>query len=181
MDVTLLIFIFVINLGYISLNTLRVLLMMRGYRKIAPVIAMIEVIIYTLGLSIVMRYIDQPIYLLTYAFGFGMGIMLGMLIEEKLALGYAVIQIIIKEQDADLADQLRELGYGVTVQEAYGREGNRIILTVLSSRKNEALLYDSLNKLAPHAFYFSFETKYINGGFWSKKIQRRMDQTSSHS
>lgn len=179
MNISLLGLIFLINLSYVSLNTIRVLLMMRGYRKIAPFIAMVEVMVYTLGLSIVMKYIDQPVYLLTYAFGFGMGIMLGMLIEEKLALGYAVIQIIIKEEDANLADQLRGLGYGVTVEEAYGREGHRIILTVLSSRKNEALLYNTLNQLAPNAFYFSFETKYIHGGFWSKKMHHRMNETNN--
>ena len=45
--------IFIINFLYITLNTIRVILTMRGYRKVAPFIAMIEIVIYTLGLSMV--------------------------------------------------------------------------------------------------------------------------------
>ena len=91
MDWSLLLQIFLINLIYIMLNTIRTLLTMRGYQKIAPIIAVVEVTVYTLGLSMVMQYLSNPIYLIVYALGFGVGIYCGMLIETKLALGYSVV------------------------------------------------------------------------------------------
>lgn len=163
--------IFLINLLYITLNTIRVILTMRGYRKVAPLIAIIEVTIYTVGLSMVMQYLSNPIYLMAYALGFGVGIYTGMMIEDRLALGYSVIHIITDSLDHSLAENLRKLGYGVTIERGYGRDGERLILTVITPRAMEAKLYAAINELSPTAFYYSSEAKYIRGGFWTKRIE----------
>lgn len=173
MDWIILIQIFFINLVYISINTIRVILTMRGYRKVAPFIAMIEVIIYTLGLSIVMQYISQPIYLITYAVGFGVGIYTGMIIEDKLALGYSVVHIITNSTDHTLAQNLRTLGYGVTIQPGYGRDGDRLVLMALTPRSEERKLYDAIEELSPSAFYYASEAKYIKGGFMTKRMKSK--------
>ena len=162
--------IFLINLLYITLNTIRVILTMRGYRKAAPLIAIIEVTIYTLGLSLVIEYLSNPIYLIAYALGFGVGIYTGMMIEDRLALGYSVVYIITDSLDHSLADSLRKLGYGVTIQSGYGRDGERLIFTVLTPRSTEIRLFRAIEELSPTAFYYSFEAKYIQGGFWTKNI-----------
>lgn len=171
MNWSILLQIFTINLLYITLNTIRVILTMRGYRRVAPVIAVIEVMIYTVGLSMVMQYLSNPIYLVVYALGFGIGIYTGMMIEDRMALGYSVIYIIADSLDHTLADGLRQLGYGVTIQVGYGRDGERLVLTVLTPRSTERKLYESIDELSPTAFYYSSEAKYIRGGFWTKKIQ----------
>lgn len=162
--------IFLINLLYITLNTIRVILTMRGYRKAAPLLAIIEVTIYTLGLSLVIEYLSNPIYLIAYALGFGVGIYTGMMIEDRLALGYSVVYIITDSVDHTLADSLRKLGYGVTIQTGYGRDGERLVLTVLTPRSTEIRLFRAIEEISPTAFYYSFEAKYIQGGFWTKNI-----------
>lgn len=164
--------IFLINLVYITLNTIRVILTMRGYRKVAPILAVIEVTIYTLGLSLVMQYLSEPIYLIVYALGFGVGIYTGMLIEDRMALGYSVVYIVTNSLDHALAENLRELGYGVTIQAGYGRDGDRLILTVLAPRSKEVQLFKAIDELRPTAFYYSSEAKYIQGGFWTKNISK---------
>lgn len=146
------------------------ILTMRGYRKAAPLLAIIEVTIYTVGLSLVMQYLSNPIYLVAYALGFGVGIYTGILIEDRLALGYSVVHIITDGLDHSLANSLRELGYGVTIQTGYGRDGERLILTVLSPRKTETHLYNAIGELSPSAFYYTSEAKYIRGGFWTKRM-----------
>lgn len=165
--------IFLINLLYITLNTIRVILTMRGYRKAAPLLAIIEVTIYTVGLSLVMEYLSNPIYLIAYALGFGVGIYTGMLIEDRLALGYSVIHIITDSLDHSLAENLRELGYGVTIETGYGRDGERLILTALAPRSKETQLFKAIGELSPTAFYYSSEAKYIKGGFWTKSIRKQ--------
>ena len=63
------------------------------------------------------------------------GLLVGIKIEEKLALGYMMVTVILPKTESMLAKQLRDLGYGVTVTYGYGREGERMILEVLTSRK----------------------------------------------
>lgn len=172
--------VFGINLVYIVLNTIRTLLTMRGYRNIAPFIAIVETTIYTVGLSIVMQYIQENVlYLFAYAFGFGLGIYLGILIENRIALGYSALQIFIKGDNHYLAEALRERGYGVTLQPGYGRDGDRLILTVLTPRSSEVALRNTLDEIDPDAFYISYDAKYIHGGFWTKRINRRKIQAQT--
>ncbi len=178
MDLIILLQIFVINLVYIVINTLRLLLTMKGYRRIAPIISVAEVVIYTMGLSLVMKYISQPVYLIAYALGFGVGIYLGIIIEDYLALGYSVIQVFTKRTDVQLPQQLRSVGYGVTEQPGYGRDGERTILTILTPRKNEMTLSRTIDELSDKAFYISYNAKYVNGGFWTKRINRTQIEES---
>ena len=63
-DLQMLAMIFFINLAYVTLNTLRFLLTMKGYRVIAPLVSMIEITIYILGLSMVLDRLDNPLNLL---------------------------------------------------------------------------------------------------------------------
>lgn len=170
MDWGLLLQIFLINLVYIMMSTVRTLLTMRGYQKIAPLIAIVEVTIYTLGLSMVMQYLSNPIYLIAYAVGFGVGIYCGMMIENKMALGYSVVEVYVQNDDHTLANALRERGYGVTIQVGYGRDGDRLILTILTPRSNELYLHRTIDEIDPKAFYLSYDAKYIHGGFWSKRV-----------
>lgn len=165
--------IFTINLVYIMLNTVRTLLTLRGYRYIAPFVAMIEIMIYTVGLSVVIKYINENLlYLIVYALGFGIGLYVGMLVEDRIALGYAVVQVFTEDDNHVLAHELRERGFGVTIQSGYGRDGSRLILTILTPRSKELTLRTILEELSPSSFYMSYEVKYIHGGFWSKRINR---------
>ncbi|RPA60412.1 DUF2179 domain-containing protein [Aerococcus agrisoli] len=178
MDWGILLQIFIINLVYIMLNTIRTLMTMRGYRMVAPIIAVMEITVYTLGLSMVMRYLSNPLYLLAYALGFGVGIYVGMMIETKMALGYSVVAVYVQNDDHTLANALRERGYGVTIQVGYGRDGDRLILTILTPRANEVYLRKTIEEIDPKAFYISYDAKYIHGGFWSKRVNPRLIRRS---
>lgn len=168
----MLLLIFVINFSYITLNTIRFMLTMKGYRIIAPLVSIVEITIYVLGLSMVLNQLDNLWNLAAYALGYGIGIAVGIKIEEALALGYIMVTVIvpIKEEGTIVAD-IRGLGYGVTVSYGEGREGERLILEILSPRKNERTLYKTIRELEPGAFVISYEPKYISGGFWTKKIK----------
>ncbi|MDT1950717.1 DUF2179 domain-containing protein [Carnobacterium divergens] len=165
--------IFVINFCYITLNTIRFMLTMKGYRLIAPIVSVFEVTIYVLGLSMVLNRLDNPWNLAAYAIGYGVGVAVGIKIEEYLALGYIMVTVIIPDVESNVPEELRNLGYGVTMNYAYGREGERMILEILSPRKTERLLYKEIHKLEPKAFVISYEPKYISGGFWTKKVRKR--------
>ncbi len=117
--------ILIINIVYVSFFTIRMILTLKGQRYLAAGISTIEILVYVTGLSLVLDNLDQIQNVIAYAIGYGLGVIVGMKIEEKLALGYIMVNVITKELDLDLPRQLREKGYGVTNWVAGGLEGDR--------------------------------------------------------
>lgn len=172
-DLSFLLLIFVINVVYISLNTIRFMLTMKSYRLAASLVSMVEVTIYVVGLGLVLDSLDNYLNLAVYALGYGVGIALGIKIEEFLALGYIMVTAIVPNLETKMPEELRDLGYGVTTSLAFGREGDRMVLEILTPRKTERKLYKQISEIEPKTFIISYEPKYINGGFWTKKVKKR--------
>lgn len=162
---SILLLIVVINIAYMTLFTLRMILVIKGYRKIAAFLSMIEVFIYLMGLTIVLDNLDNPFNLAAYCLGWGAGVYLGGIIENRLALGYIVFDIIVDALEIDLPMHLRSKGYGVTSWTAEGKDGERLCLKVLAKRKNEVKLRKFVTQLSPKAFIISYEPSRYNGGF----------------
>lgn len=148
------------------------ILTLKGQRYLAAFISMIEVVIYVIGLGLVLDNLDQIQNLVAYAIGYGIGVIVGMKIEEKLALGYITVNVITKEYDRDLPKSLRTQGYGVTTWTAQGLEGDRMALQILTPRKYELKLYQTIKELDPKAFIIAYEPKTIYGGFWVKSVKK---------
>lgn len=181
-DWKMLAMIFFINLAYVTLNTLRFLLTMKGYRLIAPLVSMVEITIYIVGLSMVLDRLDNPLNLLFYALGYAAGVSIGIKIEDKLALGYTMVTVILPsntDEEESLPQILRKEGYGVTQSYGEGLAGPRLILEILAQRKHEKKLYHRIKQIEERAFIISYEPKYISGGFWTKKIRKREKQLES--
>lgn len=164
--------ILIINVCYVSFFTIRMILTLKGYRYVAAFVSMIEIIIYIIGLGMVLDNLNEIQNVIAYAIGYGLGVIAGMKLEEKLALGYITVNVITKEYDKDLPKQLREQGYGVTSWAANGLEGDRMALQILTPRKYELKLYNHIKELDPKAFIIAFEPKTIHGGFWVKTVKK---------
>ncbi|MGX7014081.1 DUF2179 domain-containing protein [Vagococcus silagei] len=176
MDIKELLMIFSINFCYITLNTIRFMLTMKGYRVIAPLVSMVEITIYIVGLSLVLNRMDNPVNIFVYALGYAVGISVGIQIENYLALGYIMVTVIIPynpDIHSKLANQIRDEGYGVTQSIGEGRDGERLVLEILSSRKRERALYQLVKEFEERAFIISYEPKYISGGFWTKSMRKK--------
>ncbi|WP_066074816.1 DUF2179 domain-containing protein [Neobacillus soli] len=164
--------ILLINIVYVSFFTIRMILTLKGRRYLAASLSMVEVVIYVLGLGLVLNNLNQIQNLIAYAVGYGIGVIVGMKIEEKLALGYITVNVITTEYEKDLPRLLREKGYGVTNWEANGLEGDRMALQILTPRKFELKLYEAIKSLDAKAFIITYEPKSIHGGFWVKSVKR---------
>ncbi|MFC0189947.1 DUF2179 domain-containing protein [Fictibacillus aquaticus] len=164
--------ILLINIVYVSFFTIRMILTLKNQRYLAAFISVFEVVIYVVGLGLVLENLDQIQNLIAYAVGYGLGVLVGMKIEEKLALGYITVNVITTELASDLPNQIRSKGFGVTDWMAHGREGQRLMMEILTSRKSEKSLYETVKVLDPKAFIISHEPKAFHGGFWVKSIRR---------
>lgn len=166
------IIILVVNIVYVSLNTVRMILTMKGRRYIAAFLSMFEIVVYVLGLGMVLDNLGQIQNLIAYAVGFGLGVITGSKIEEKLALGYITVNVISTNPDIAFTRKLRDKGYGVTSWPANGMEGDRLAMQILTPRKYELSLYETLKEIDPKAFIIAYEPKQIYGGFWVKQVRK---------
>lgn len=164
--------ILIINIVYVSFFTIRMILTLKGQRYLAAFISMFEVVIYILGLGLVLENLDQIQNVIAYAVGYALGVIAGMKIEEKLALGYITVNVISSSPDIEFTRKLRDKGYGVTSWFAYGMEGDRLAMQILTPRKYELKLYETIRTLDPKAFIIAYEPKQIHGGFWVKQVKK---------
>lgn len=169
--VTMIVIILAINIVYVSLSTVRMILTLKGQKYIAATIGTFEIMLYTIGLGLVLDNLDRIENLIAYGIGYGIGVIVGSKIEERLALGYISVNVISTDPDLNFTKTLREKGFGVTSWEAYGMDGDRLAMQILTPRKYEASLYKMIKQIDPKAFVISYEPKNINGGFWVKKVR----------
>ena len=161
-----------VNIVYVSLSTIRVILTLKGQKYIAAAIGTLEIMLYTVGLGLVLDNLDRIENLIAYGVGYGIGVIIGSKIEERLALGYTTVNVISSDPELNFTERLRENGYGVTSWYAYGMEGDRLSMQILTPRKYEGHLYHTIKEIDPKAFIISYEPKQINGGFWVKKVKK---------
>lgn len=164
--------ILVINVVYVSFSTIRMVFTLKGRRYLAAFISMFEIVVYVLGLGLVLDNLNEIQNIIAYAVGFGMGVVVGTKIEEKLALGYITVNVISSNPDIEFTRKLRDKGYGVTSWFAYGMEGDRLAMQILTPRKYELKLYETIRTIDPKAFIIAYEPKQIHGGFWVKQVRK---------
>jgi uncharacterized protein YebE (UPF0316 family) len=153
--------IIVFNIFYMACFTLRMLLVMKGKKVLASIISMLEVYIYMLGLAIVLENLKNPLNLLGYCIGWGMGVYIGSRIEEYLALGYVTVQAIVSTLDFKLPAILQNQGFGVTSW----RAGERTVIQILVKRRYEQKVIQTIDKMSPDAFVISYDLKNFKEGF----------------
>ena len=69
----------------VSISTIRLILLYRGRRVLAPVLGFIEVLIWLLAMRQIMSNLTNPFIYIGFAGGFAMGNYVGIILEEKLA------------------------------------------------------------------------------------------------
>ncbi len=162
-----------INITYVSLTTVRFILMIKGLREFAAALSVVEVFVYIMGLSIILQNLDSYWNIAAYCIGYGLGVYSGSRIEERLALGYITAEVIVNSVNDEFPQILRENGFGVTSWIGEGRDGKRLVMMVLAKRKRQKELLKIIDSTSPNAFVVFEEPKYFRGGFWASRLTRR--------
>jgi len=162
-------FIFFARIADVSMGTLRMILLVKGQRKIAAVLGFFEVMIYLIVLGKVVGNIDKPFLIIVYCLGYASGNYVGSKLEEKLSIGRLLVQIIVKEIKCGIVDALRDAGFGVTIFEGEGMDGNSYMLNVITERKKVRALKDIISKLDCGAFLTTMDVRSSLGGYFQPK------------
>ncbi len=148
----------------VSVGTIRIIMIGKGYRKIAPILGFIEIFIWILAVGQIMQNLNNMLYYIAYAVGFALGTYIGMGIEDKLSLGNVVVRIITKKEADELVEILRQSNYNLTTVDAEGKFGNVNIIFMILQRH---LLKDTIQlieKYNPNAFYTIEDLRYVKEG-----------------
>lgn len=155
-------FIFCLRICDVTLDTMRIIFMTKGYRNLAPIIGFFEILIWIVAITRIMQNLNNWVSYVAYAAGFATGNYVGMLLDEKLAIGHELIRVITRIDARDLANALRSAGYGVTTVQASGMQGDVGILFVIVNRKNQKHAIEIIERNTPNAFYTIENIHFVN-------------------
>ena len=91
-----------------------------GKEVLAPLLGFFEVFIWLVAIGQIMQHLDNILCYFAYAGGFAAGNYVGIRVEEKLAMGFLSVRIIVSKNRDELKERLIKAGFGVTVIEGQG-------------------------------------------------------------
>ncbi|WP_332691267.1 DUF2179 domain-containing protein [Halalkalibacter lacteus] len=169
--------IFVAQLLYVPVLTLRTITMVKGMKEKAAVLGILEGFIYVIALGIVFSDLTNYLNMVSYAMGFGVGLYIGQIIEQKLAIGYVSIEVNIMNKNEQLTYRLREVGFSVSTAEVEGmNEERRYRLDCTARRDREQEFIKIVSSYEPSAFIVSYEPRNFKGGYITKAMKKRKEK-----
>jgi uncharacterized protein YebE (UPF0316 family) len=145
--------IFMARIADVSINTIRIIYVLGGRKLTATILGFFESFIWLMAIRQIFEHLDNWICYVAYPGGFATGILVGMIIEEKIAYGKVIVRTITSKDIALFKEFLISKEFRFTALRATGRNGEEnVVFTVLErERLNE--LIAGLRKILPTAFY----------------------------
>lgn len=158
---TIPVLVFLARILDVSIGTLRIIFVSKGFKNYAALLGFVESLVWILAITQVMKHMDNWITYIAFAFGFAVGNYVGILIEERIAVGSQIIRIITRHDADKLVSYLRGEGYGVTSVDAAGDGGPvKLIFTVARRRKLETIIR-IIKEFNPNAFYTIEDVRFV--------------------
>lgn len=154
--------IFMARVTDVSISTLRVMFVLSGKKNVAPFLGFFEALIWLLAIGQILQNINNPMSYIAYAGGFGMGTYVGMMFEEKLALGRVLVRVITPEPMPELIEYMKERDYRFTSVGAEGRFGKVNLLFTVMKRDSLKDYISKVKSCNNKAFYTIESVKRIS-------------------
>jgi uncharacterized protein YebE (UPF0316 family) len=158
--------IFGLRVSDMTCDTLRMLFVVRGRKGIAWVLGFVQSAIFVIAITTVLQHLDNPLNIIGYAAGFATGNVVGMLIEERLAVGHVKISVVTQHLGAAVSTALRDGGFAVTEIPARGRDGMVSMLSVSVLRKDVSKVETIVYEKDADAFVIAEDVRPLSRGFW---------------
>jgi uncharacterized protein YebE (UPF0316 family) len=156
----------------VTLGSIRIIFLARG-RRLASLLGFFEVLIWLLAIRQIMQNLNNPVTYIAYATGFAGGNLIGIYLEERLAVGTLIIRMITAKDVSQLIGQLHAQGYGVTCVDGQGATGQvRLVYTVIR-RKDLPEVRSIIAGCCPKAFLSIEEVRAANEGIFPPEVGHR--------
>lgn len=158
--------IFGLRICDVSIGTLRVVLLVAGRRGPATVLAFLESVIWVFAASKVFASLaGHPEKMLAYAAGYACGTLVGMTVEQYLAIGQQLVRVITRRSEVNMKELLAAEGFGVTSFRGEGVGGPVEELLIAIPRRRRKHLLQLVHQIDPKAFVTVEPVTQILGGF----------------
>jgi len=161
--------IFLARICDVTIGTLRIVMISKGQKRLAPFLGFFEVLIWLVAIGRIMQNLDNWICYIFYAAGFATGNYIGMLLEEKLAVGISQIQIFAGHHAGRIVQSLKDAGYGTTQHPAIGGATGKTISIIYSIVRRSELdkVVDIVKAHDPDAFYAFADVRFVSKELYS--------------
>lgn len=158
--------IFSLRVCDMTLDTLRMLFVVRGRKAIAWVLGFFQSVIFVVAITTVLSNLDNLLNIAGYAAGFATGNVIGMWIEQRLAIGHVKVSIVSQGRGPALAEALRQAGFAVTEIPARGKDGMVSMLSVSVLRRDVARVEAIIHEHDAGSFVIAEDVRPLRHGFW---------------
>lgn len=145
----------------VSIGTLRIIFVSKGIKYFASVLGFFESLIWLIAVAQVVQNLNSWQTYVAFALGFGVGNYVGVVLEERIALGNLLIRIITQKEADELVQVLREAGYAVTSVDAEGQFGPVKLIFSVIKRKNLSKILAIIKQYNPNAFYTIEDMRFV--------------------
>jgi uncharacterized protein YebE (UPF0316 family) len=137
----------------VSIGTVRVIFITRGFRLLAPLLGFVEVIIWLVAIQNILANLTNVMCYIAYGGGFAMGTYIGMVIEERISIGRVLIRVITRKDAKDLLEAMVKARYVGTTTGAEGPDGSVNLIISVIKRHDIRKVLALIKKHDPRAFY----------------------------
>lgn len=152
----------------VSIGTMRLIFVSKGFKILAPMLGFFEVTIWLLAIGQIMQHLNNIMCYIAYGAGFAMGNYIGIVLEEKMSIGTVLIRVIPKLNTDKLIDFLREREFAVTTVDVEGMSGKVKMLLSIVNRKHTKEYIEAVNQFNPKAFYTIEDIGSVKEGYFKK-------------
>ena len=142
-------------------------MIVRGRKGPAWIFGLLQALVYSIALIWVLSDLGNWVNIIGYAAGFATGVVVGMIIENRLAIGYTNIRVVSPGRGIETAEDLRSEGFAVTEVPAQGLESAVSILHCSVLRKDENQVTKRIIDIDPEAFITAENVRLEQHGFWN--------------
>lgn len=147
------VFIFFARILDVSIGTLRIIFVSKGYRLEATILGFLEILIWIIVIAQIFQNLANWLNYFAYAGGFAAGIYIGMFIEERMKMGVQMFRIIPIKDSEILFEKLKESNFRVTAVDGEGKFGPVKVIFTIAKRRRWQELADLISLYAPNSFY----------------------------
>jgi len=137
----------------VSIGTLKIILISKGYRAVSAILGFFESFIWIVVVSQIMINLNNYYYYVAYGLGFAMGTYVGVSLDRAISLGQVILRVITRFPGDELTEYLISNNYSVTKVQGEGRYGPVNILFLVLMRKQVNVVVDIIKEFNPKAFY----------------------------
>jgi len=150
----------------VSIGTLRLIFVSKGYKFYAPMLGFFEVVIWLLAIGQIMQHLDNVLCYLAYGLGFATGNYIGIYLDEQLSLGTVLIRVVPRKDTTQLINHLREHNFGASLVDIEGLTGKLKMIFTIVKRKDLKEVLGIIQDYNPQSFVTIEDVRTAQEGYF---------------